>query len=109
MAAPAAAGVEMGLAAGGRMRQHIYPDPHGIDTWDQDNCGRVFVHIVNSERWTQITGEPLPSTPVDVHSYSAAGLPWFDLYDDHLGDIEPSGVLAKVKGVDELPVADGVW
>ena len=44
-----------------------------------------------------------------MHSYVAAGLPWFDLYDDHLGDIEPSGVLAKVKGVDELPVADGVW
>jgi len=108
--APAAGGAaEMGLAAGGRMRQQLYPDPHGIDTWDQDNYGRVFVHIVNSERWTHITGEPLPSTPVDVHSYVAAGLPWFDLYDDHLGDIEPSGVLAKVKGVDELPVADGVW
>ena len=108
--APAAGGAaEMGLAAGGRMRQQLYPDPHGIDTWDQDNYGRVFVRIVNSERWTHIPGEPLPSTPVDVHSYVAAGLPWFDVYDDDLGDIEPSGVLAKVKGVDELRVADGVW
>jgi len=108
--APAAGGVaaaEMGLAAGGRMRQQLYPDPHGIDTWDQDNYGRVFVHIVNSREWTRITGEPLPSTPVDVQSYINAGLPWFDLYDDHLGDIEPSGALAKVKSVDE--VVDGVW
>src|SRR6185503_6508738 len=33
--APAAGGAaEMGLAAGGRMRQQLYPDPHGIDTWD---------------------------------------------------------------------------
>ena len=48
-ARPAAGGAaEMGLAAGGRMRQQLYPDPHGIDTWDQDNYGRVFVHIVNS-------------------------------------------------------------
>jgi hypothetical protein len=99
----------MGLAAGGRMRQQLYPDPHGIDTWDPDNYGRVFVHIVNSVEWTRITGEPLPSTPVDVQSYIAAGLPWFDLYDDHLGDIAPSGPLATVKSVGELPVADGVW
>jgi hypothetical protein len=109
--APAMAGgtalAEMGLAAGGRMRQQLYPDPHGIDTWDQGNYGRVFVHIVNSRDWTRITGEPLPPTPVDVHSYIAAGLPWFDLYDDHLGDIEPSAALAKVRSVDE--VADGVW
>jgi hypothetical protein len=110
--APAAAfagAAEMGLAAGGRMRQQLYPDPHGIDTWDQDSYGRVFVHIVNSRVWTRITGEPLPSTPVDVHSYIAAGLPWFDLYDDHLGDIEPSGALAEVKSVDELQVVDGAW
>jgi hypothetical protein len=108
--APAAGGAaEMGLAAGGRMRQQLYPDPHGIDTWDQGNSGRVFVHIVNSRLWTRITGEPLPPTPVDVHSYIAAGLPWFDLYDDHLGDIDASGVLARVKSVGELQVADGVW
>ena len=113
-AAPACApaGGAMGLAAGGRMRQQLYPDPHGLDTWDQDAFGRVFVHIVNSREWTRITGEPLPPTPVDVRSYISAGLPWFDLYDDHLGDIDPSGVLAGVKSVDELDaqhVADGVW
>jgi hypothetical protein len=113
-AAPACApaGAGMGIAAGGRMRQQLYPDPHGLDTWDQEQYGRVFVHIVNSREWTRITREPLPSTPVDVHSYIGAGLPWFDLYDDHLGDIDPSGVLAGVKSVDELDVqhvADGVW
>ena len=67
---------------------------------------RVRAHRQQPE-WTRITGEPLPATPVDVHSYIAAGLPWFDLYDDHLGDIEPSGALAKVTSVDE--VVDGVW
>ena len=62
-----------------------------------------------AEHWTRITGEPLPSTPVDVRSYIAAGLPWFDLYDDHLGDIEPSETLAKVTSVGEPSVADGIW
>lgn len=28
---------EMGIAAGGKMKQKIYADPHGIDTWDEDN------------------------------------------------------------------------
>jgi hypothetical protein len=109
--APAAAGAhaELGLAAGGRMRQQLYPDPYGVDTWDPDNFGRVFVHIVNSAEWTRITGEPLPPTPVDVHAYIAAGLPWYELYDDHLGDIAPSPKLAQVKSVGEQPVADGVW
>ena len=110
--APGGAATEMGLAAGGRMRQQLYPDPHGLDTWDEANSGRVYVHIANSEAWTRITGEPLPPTPVDVRAYMAAGLPWFDLYDDHLGDIGASGVLAAVKSVDELDarhVAYGVW
>jgi hypothetical protein len=107
--APAAraAAAEMGLAAGGRMRQHIYPDPHGIDTWDQDNYGRVFVHIVNSQLWRQITGEPVPPTPVDAHAYTNAGLPWFELYDDGLGDIAASEVLANVKSVAEKDAAHG--
>ncbi len=108
-AAPAA---EMGLAAGGRMRQHIYPDPHGVATWDQDNYGRVFVHIVNSRLWREITGEPVPPTPVDTRAYIEAGLPWFDVYDDGLGDIAASDVLAKVKSVkdkDAELVPDGKW
>jgi len=44
-------GQEMGLAAGGSMRQKIYADGHGLDTWDQSNCARVYVHLVNSEMW----------------------------------------------------------
>ena len=68
----------------------IYPDPHGIDAWDQANYGRVFVHIVNSQLWREITGEPFPPTPVDARAYTDAGLPWFELYDDQLGDIPAS-------------------
>jgi hypothetical protein len=117
-AAPAAAacvpaspaGKEMGLGAGGRMKQSIYPDRHGIEAWDSDNRARVFVHLVNSLAWTQITGEPMPSTPVDVNAYIAHGYPWYELYDEHLGDIDASEALAQVKSVGELDaVADGSW
>ena len=105
--AAAPAGAEMGLAAGGRMRQHLYPDPHGLDTWDQANYGRVFVHIVNSQLWREITGEPFPPTPVDARAYTNAGLPWFELYDDQLGDIPASDVLANVKSVAQKDAQHG--
>lgn len=92
----------MGLGAGGRMTQKIYPDPYGWDTWDEDNDARVFVHITNSEMWREITGEPPPPTPIDVETYVAHGYPWFDLYDGDLGDVAPSPELAGVQPVQSL-------
>jgi hypothetical protein len=91
----------MGLSAGGRMRQSIYPDPHGLETWDAKNTSRSFVHIVDSELWREITGEAAPSTPVTAKEYERAGLPWFELYDEHLGTLEGSDTLRRVKSVKE--------
>ncbi len=97
----------MGLAAGGTMEQQIYPDPHGFETWDEDNYGRVFVHIVNSVMWREITGEAVPPTPVDARAYSAAGYPWFKLYDEEMGDVAPSEVLARVRSVAQMDAQHG--
>ena len=89
----------MGLAAGGRMKQKIYPDPYGVDTWDRGERTRCFVHIVNSELWREITGEDPPKTPVTAKSYAKAGLPWFDLYDEHVPTVSPTATLKAVKSV----------
>ena len=102
-----APGTEMGLAAGGRMRQEIYPDPHGAQTWSQEARGRVCVNIVSSLLYREITGEAPPPSPVSARSYSQAGLPWFDLYDEGKGDIAPSVVLAGVKSVKEKDAEHG--
>jgi hypothetical protein len=101
-ASPSLAGAEMGIAAGGRMEQQIYPDPHGTDTWNNDSYGRVYVHIVNSAMFEQITGRKPPATPVTAQTYAQHGYPWFDLYDEHLGDVELSETLANVKSVSEM-------
>ncbi|MFH1810187.1 MAG: hypothetical protein ABIJ09_15685 [Pseudomonadota bacterium] len=93
------AGAGMGLAAGGRMTQKIYPDPHGVETWDPHNSARIFVHIVNSERWREITGEEPPATPVTARSYSTYGLPWFDLYDEGAPTLKASPTLATVHSI----------
>lgn len=103
----APAGAEMGLAAGGTMTQKIYPDPHGLQTWDEANFGRVFVHIVNSQLWTEITGEPPPATPVSAKTYSQHGYPWFKLYDEKLGDVKPPKVLKGVESVAQMDAKHG--
>jgi hypothetical protein len=98
----------MGLAAGGRMKQKIYPDPYGIGTWDPSNYGRVFVHIVNSMDFREITGLEPPPTPVSAAMYSAHGYPWFDLYDEDKGDVKAAKRLKKVKTVKEMDKEKGL-
>ena len=105
-AAPSA-GAEMGIGAGGRMRQRIHPDPHGLEAWDPVRTGRVFVHIVNSMAFRDITGLEPPATPVSARTYTEHGLPWFDRYDEHRGDLPASPALAGVKGVREMDEANG--
>ncbi|MGI9077011.1 MAG: hypothetical protein ACR2G6_06720 [Gemmatimonadaceae bacterium] len=90
---------EMGLGAGGVMRQKVYPDNHGIEVWDQDNFGEVFIHIVNSAQFEEITGRAAPASPVDAKAYTDYGFPWFALYDEHLGDVAASERLSAVRTI----------
>lgn len=89
----------MGLGAGGAMRQKIYTDKYGVDTWDPHNCAHVAVHIVNSEEFFEITGTQPPEPPIDAQTYTAHGLPWFDLYDETRGAIAPSERLTGAKTI----------
>jgi hypothetical protein len=97
----------MGIAAGGRIRQKIYPDPHGISAWDADNRGQLSVCIVNSEQYEALTGFPPAPSPISAATYTEWGLPWFDLYDEDLGDIAAPDRLRKVKSVDEMEREQG--
>lgn len=101
-------GLAMGLGAGGRMNQKIYPDPHGQEVWDTENIGRVDVYLVNSTAYTEITGQELPPSPVSAQTYAQYNLPWFDLYDEHMADIEASETLKQVKSVKEKDEEKGL-
>jgi hypothetical protein len=100
-------GAEMGLAQGGEMVQKIYPDPHGLATWLPEAAGRLFVHIVNSELWRQITGEPAPPSPITARDYTAAGHPWYEIWDAEMADVRPSPTLAGVKTVGQKDASHG--
>lgn len=90
---------DMGLAPGGLMRQEIYEDPHGFDTWDHSVRSRCFVHILNSVQFVGVTGGKPLQEPVSAQDYSAAGLPWFDYYG---GDLEALTSTAKLAGLDSV-------
>lgn len=99
----------MGLGAGGTIEQKVYPDPYGLDTWDPTASVRVFVHLVNSELWRDITGEAPPPSPVSARSYSEAGLPWFKLYDEQARTLAPTAKLAGVASIRELDAKKATW
>lgn len=98
---------EMGVSAGGKIQQKIYPDPHGVHVWDQDNFGRVFVHIASPELYEKIIGQRSHSAPTRS-TYSQYNIPWFELKDNHMGDIEASDTLKKVKSVGQLNMDEGI-
>ena len=89
----------MGLAPGGRMRQEIYEDYHGLDVWDQRHPVRCFVTIANSTQWMAMTGERPPTKPPTAKDYTEAGLPWYDYYDADHEAVSGSDILKSVKSV----------
>lgn len=104
---PMAAPAEMGLGAGGKMEQNIYPDSYGWDVWDQDNPQSIYVHIANSMMYRDITGLEPPGTPVSAELYTQYGFPWFKLYDEGKQDLKPSETLKKVKSIKEMDKKKG--
>ncbi|HSU13726.1 hypothetical protein [Longimicrobium sp.] len=101
-AAAAALGMEMGLGAGGRMRQSIYDDRYTMEDWDLRVTSRCFIHIANSLVWRSITGTEAPTAPPTAEAYTRAGLPWFDYYAENRTAVEGSGTLARLKSIFNL-------
>ena len=92
----------MGLAAGGRMRQEIYPDTFDLNDWDIAAAQRVFVTLVHAKDWKKITGDAAPNEPPTAKEYSQAGLPWFDYYGKDQGALLGGEKLAGIKSVAKI-------
>ena len=92
----------MGLAPGGRMKQEVYDDPHGLDAWDQRHGGRCFVTIANSRQWMTITGECPPTEPPTAKRYTEEGLPWFDYYGGDAEAVAGASTLNRLASVAQM-------
>jgi hypothetical protein len=102
--------LDMGLAAGGRMRQQVFKDPHGIECWDTKNKTRVYIHMANSIGWQHVTGTLPPHPPMSASDYTSHGYPWFDYYSEgaksHVGTDKLKGLksLAELQKEKKLPL-----
>ncbi len=101
---------EMGLAAGGLMRQEIYKDEYGIDAWDTTASARVFVTILNAQQWHAITRDAPATRPISNAEYARAGIPWFDWYDADKNALGGAKVLRDIKPVvsEQDPTGTGI-
>ncbi|MBC6445258.1 MAG: hypothetical protein GDA50_07530 [Alphaproteobacteria bacterium GM202ARS2] len=97
---------EMGLGAGGVMRQEIYEDDYGIDSWDQTSGLRCFVHLTNSAIYQKITGHPPLHKPPTAQEYTDSGLPWFDYYADKKA-LQGSASLSQLTSVAAKKIQKG--
>jgi hypothetical protein len=97
----------MGMAVCGLISQKIYVDQKGPRWYDTERASWCFVHIVNSRDWTAVTGKPMPSTPVSTKSYTDAGLPWFELYDEKVPVVELAQKLQDLQAVSAMHATNG--
>jgi hypothetical protein len=84
---------EMGIGRGGKIIQKIYPDPHGVNIWEQSPCATLACYLVNAEVFEEITGEKIPR-PVASENYSGA---WFGLQDKAEADVAGTGKFTPLK------------
>lgn len=98
----ASASSEMGFGASGFMKQEIYADKYGIDKWSDDSQ-RVFVHLLNSLEYKNVTSKNPPTKPLEPKDYQRYGYTWFDYYSDDTA-INGSNILSKVNSIAELEV-----
>jgi len=101
-------GAAMGIGAGGKMKQEIFKDPHGMDVWQRSQRARCFVHLANSMAWEAITEEKPPVTPVTAELYTRHGYPWFDYYDDNQEALEATEKLQSLKSIMEMGFQKGM-
>ena len=84
---------EMGVGRGGKIIQKIYPDPHGLEVWEQEPSATLACYLVNAEVFEEITGEKIPC-PVSSETYSG---PWFGLQDKGEGDVSGTSKFTGLK------------
>jgi hypothetical protein len=81
---------EMGVGAGGRITQKIYPDPYGLEVWKAQPSYLGYLYLVSAEDFADITGQKL--TPVAEQKH-----PGFKMVDGHLADVNGTSAFDKLK------------
>jgi hypothetical protein len=88
---------EMGVGAGGSIRQEVFADERTLSSYCDTPHATADVQLVDAARWPALTGQPAPSTPVTMDAYVRAGIPWF-AYDAPERRVLPgAGILRRLR------------
>ncbi|EFC42305.1 predicted protein [Naegleria gruberi] len=96
---------EMGIAPGGSMKQTLVADPYTPQFWDEQSKARIFVHLVNTKMYTQITGKRPTVSPISKETYLKLNYPWYEHYVEESGTIPSSEILSDINTVKETDVS----
>jgi tetratricopeptide (TPR) repeat protein len=99
--------VEMGISRGGSVKQQIYRDHYGVQSWNETAKRMLNIRIVNSDLFHEITGEDAPESPITMEAYKEQGIPWFDKYDESAESVAPAKRFTAVKGVATIDMLRG--
>jgi hypothetical protein len=102
MYSPCLMNADMSLAAGGKMKQQVFKDRHGLEAWDTEHTSKFFVHLVNSMAWQMITGKEPPTVPLTAKEYTARGFPWFEYYEEKPA-LKPTSEMEAIKPIKDMP------
>lgn len=94
-----------GFSAGGRISQKINKDTLPPTAYNELKGVRLHVTIINAPFFTTITGRPSPPSPVSAQTYLESGLPWYELYDEHIpvaNNTATPTALSAVRSVAEI-------
>jgi hypothetical protein len=94
---------EMGVAAGGLIRQAIVRDPGDVK-WDPSQTKVFNVQILNSHHFTSVTGFAPPPTPIDARSYASSGFPFYTTHEEPssiAGDFSSVRSVGQIEGTSE--------
>lgn len=91
--------LDLGLGAGGQIKEDIYKDEMGLSAWDCHHTSRVFVHLMNAQQWENVTSKAIDRRSLSREQYGQNGLSWSDAYEER---VQGSQKLAQVKPVSQF-------
>jgi hypothetical protein len=68
-----------GFALGGRIRERLFSDPYGIDSWDLQRGIRCRITFLDAVEWLSLTGTWPEHEQTSFNDYAESGWGWFEL------------------------------
>jgi hypothetical protein len=100
--------VSLGIGAGGNLKQQVYKDTYGVQSWSTERKRSLVIHLVNSLAYKEITGIDPPPSPITAAEYQRANIPWYSNYDETAPIVKPPSIFKRILGVSAIEKKRGI-